>query len=72
MQVIDRLSSLAITPAVADLLEQSDLKASWATLPMDRQRAVIDTLMKIELHSPGRGVRTFDPATVGISWRAVD
>ena len=68
-QVIDRLSSLAVTPAVADLLEQSDLKASWAALPMDRQRAVIDTLMKIELRSPGRGARSFDPKSVDISWR---
>lgn len=67
--VINRLSALTVTPVVSDLLSGDDVQAVWATLDLDRQRAVISTLLMVALRSPGRGARTFDPTTVEISWR---
>ena len=64
-----QLADLAVTPAVADLLCSDDVEAAWAELDLERQRAVIGTLMGVLLHSPGRGARTFDPDSVQIAWR---
>jgi len=68
--VVDRLASLAVTPAVSGLLGAEDVAAAWLDLGLDRQRAVVDTLVTIALHPPGQGVRTFDPRSVEIEWRA--
>jgi len=35
----------------------------------DRKRAIITELMTPVLHSPGRGKRNFEPASVRIEWR---
>jgi site-specific DNA recombinase len=64
------LSSLTRAPVLADLLHADDVRAVWDDLPRDRQRAVIFTLAAVRLHPPGRGARTFDPASVEITWRA--
>ncbi len=63
------LAGLARSPILTELLTSSDVQATWDGLPMDRQRAVIDALLTLRLHPPGRGARTFDPATVEITWR---
>lgn len=65
----EQLANQAVTPVVADLLASKDVREAWDALDMNRQRAVISTLMTVALHSPGRGARTFDPATVQIDWR---
>lgn len=61
-QMVDagRLSVLGPLAGVADV------RAVWDGLDVDRRRAVVDALMTITLHSPGRGARTFDRATVQI------
>ena len=41
----------------------------WAVLNAERQRAVVEALMTVTLHSPGRGRRNFDPDTVEITPR---
>lgn len=64
-----RLADLAVTPAVAELLAAADVESAWLRLDLDRQRAVVGTLLHISLESPGRGVRTFDPQTVQLTWR---
>lgn len=51
------------------LVHAEDVAAAWDGLPMSRRRAVIDLLMRLTLHPPGRGTRTFRPETVGIEWR---
>lgn len=51
------------------LIDADDLRAAWDALDVDRQRAVIDTLMTVRLHPPGRGTRTFRPETVEIEWK---
>jgi DNA invertase Pin-like site-specific DNA recombinase len=54
---------------VLGALVAGDVERVWAGLDVDRRRAVIDALMTITLLSPGRGARTFDPATVKVAWR---
>jgi len=67
--VVETLANMAVTPVVADLLRSEDVEVAWAALDLDRQRAVVGTLLEVVLHSPGRGARTFDPATVGTVWK---
>ncbi|KQQ27792.1 hypothetical protein ASF54_03265 [Frondihabitans sp. Leaf304] len=52
------------------LVGADDVAASWAALTVPRKRAVIDALAIITLRPVGRGVRNFDPDTVGIDWRS--
>ncbi len=51
------------------LIAARDAGVAWEGLTVARRRAVIDTLMVVTIHPPGRGVRTFRPETVGIEWR---
>lgn len=54
------------------LVGAKDVAAVWAELSTDRKRAIIDDLATVRLHPVGRGVRTFDPATVQITWKGAD
>ncbi len=67
--VSNALAEFARTPVLTDLLTSGDVEQTWAGMDLDRQRAVIDALVTIKLHPPGRGARTFDPRTVEITWR---
>lgn len=51
------------------LVKADDVAAVWEALPASRKRAVIDLLMTVRLHPPGRGVRTLRPETVEIDWK---
>ncbi len=58
---------------LAPLVAAENAAAVWETLDLSRQRAVIKTLMGITLQSPGRGTRrSFDPATVTVTWKQPD
>ena len=46
-----------------------DVRAVWDSMGVERQRAVIDLLADVTIHSPGRGARSFDPDTVDIQWK---
>lgn len=46
-----------------------DAVEAWLDAGLETQRAVLDSLATITLYSPGRGVRTFRPETVGIDWK---
>jgi hypothetical protein len=53
------------------LLEAEDPAVAWSAMDTDRRRGVVDTLFsEVRLLLPGRGVRTFRPETVQVSWRA--
>jgi site-specific DNA recombinase len=51
------------------LVGAEDVRAVWDALSVSRRRAVIDLLMTVVVHSPGRGTRTFRPESVQIIWR---
>jgi DNA invertase Pin-like site-specific DNA recombinase len=48
------------------LVAAEDVRAKWDGLDLDRQRAVIDALMTVTAHSPGRGRQPFNPDTVDV------
>ncbi len=54
-----------------DLLDlaRPDIADRWHTLPLARQRAVIDLLMSIKV-LPARPGRNFDPNSVCIEWKS--
>jgi hypothetical protein len=52
---------------LAGLIGVDDIAAAWACYSAERKRPVVDTLMAITLHSPGKGVRTFNPDTVEVT-----
>ena len=54
---------------LGDLVRAEDVSAVWASLSLDRKRAVIDELLTIKLHAVGRGTRTFRAETVETAWR---
>lgn len=55
--------------ALGPLIAAEDVQAAWNALDTERQRAVIDTLMRITIYPVGRGTRTFRPESVGIEWK---
>lgn len=57
-------------PVLVDLVGVADVAKAWESLPFDRKRAVIDTLMTVTIEpEPVRGARHFRPELVHIEWR---
>jgi len=50
------------------LVDSNDVGAAWESLAVEKKRAVIGALAAVVISGPGRGVRKFDPNTVGIYW----
>lgn len=51
------------------LLSGDDVRAQWAALPLDRQRAVVKALMRtVRIMPRGKGVRDMKPEHVQIDW----
>ncbi len=67
--VEEQLADAGRVSALGDLVTAGDVRSVWDGLDLDRRRAVIDALMAITLHPPGRGARTFRPETVEVAWR---
>jgi hypothetical protein len=61
------LARKAAGSTLAGVADASDPAAAFRALPIERQRAVIDSLMAVTLHRVGRGKRSFDPASVEIT-----
>jgi hypothetical protein len=52
------------------LLTEEEQREGLASLNLDRQRALIDTLMTVDLLRAPRGRRAFDPASLVVAWRS--
>lgn len=65
-----KLAHAGRVSVLGPLVGAQDVVAAWAGLETDRRRAVIDALMVVTLHPPGRGTRTFRPESVGIAWKS--
>ncbi len=62
-RIIERMRAAELT----DLLGNPDARAVWDALTLERRRRVLRALpLRIVVHAPGRGVRTFDPDTVKV------
>jgi hypothetical protein len=69
MDEIDaELAAASKTDVLAGLVGGPDVRAAWNGLDQSRQRAVLRTLMRVTLLSPGKGMHAFDPATVRVEW----
>lgn len=52
---------------LGELIEADDPCKAWDSLPLDRKRAVVDTLMTITIDRCGPGRRAFDPESIIIT-----
>lgn len=68
VSVMEALAQTARTPMLADLRGADRIEEVWDRLTLEGQRAVIDVLVTVTLHSPGRGARIFDPDSVEVHW----
>lgn len=69
MSDIDQKISAAISP-VAAAISEPELAAGLRTLTLDRQRALVQSIMTVTLHRGIRGSRRFCPESVSISWKS--
>lgn len=67
--VTEQLASLARTPVLTGILTADDVETALHALDVDTQRTIVDALVTVTIHPPGRGARVFDPRTVEITWR---
>ncbi|GAB2736715.1 recombinase family protein [Sinomonas soli] len=64
-----QLADAGRADVLGPLVAAADVRAAWDAMTDARKRLVVDTLMTVTVHPPGRGTRTFRPDTVGISWK---
>ncbi len=70
LQVVEaELAALLASSAVSPLLAAENMADAWFALDVADQRDIIDRLVTVTVHPPGRGARTFDPATVVVEPR---
>jgi hypothetical protein len=51
-------------------LDRGALRTAWEEIEMSARRQVLRASgMQVTIHPPGRGVRKFDPTTIGVAWR---
>jgi DNA invertase Pin-like site-specific DNA recombinase len=69
-ELASRMANAAAGSPLAGFADAEDIAAAWADASVSRRKVVVNALMTVTLHSPGRGARAFDPAAVGITWRS--
>jgi site-specific DNA recombinase len=57
------------SPLLGGLVGAGDVRKRWATMPLTRQRAVVDLLLSVRVLRAAPGARSFDPECVEITWR---
>jgi site-specific DNA recombinase len=65
-----RMADAGRVDVLGPLVTAGDVRAAWDGLSDARRRAVVDLLMTVRLHAPGRGTRMFRAETVQIDWKA--
>ncbi|WP_158544602.1 recombinase family protein [Blastococcus sp. TBT05-19] len=69
-EVENELADAGRVDVLGPLVSSADVQAAWDRMSTARRRAVVDLLMVVRLHPPGRGTRTFRPESVEIEWVA--
>jgi site-specific DNA recombinase len=54
---------------LGDVVGADDVRAAIESLSLDRRRAIVDMMLTVTLHSPGRGARSFRLNTVEPTWK---
>jgi DNA invertase Pin-like site-specific DNA recombinase len=65
---VGRAHRALVAPALRDVAGP-DVAARWAGLPIAVRREVVSLLCDVRIMPAGRGARTFDPATIEITWK---
>jgi hypothetical protein len=63
-----QMADLGRADVLGPLVGAEDVQVAWDALSIEKKRAVIAVLATVVVYPPGRGVRKFDPTTVGIEW----
>lgn len=64
-----RAQHWAIPTVVSEVVGSDDVAGRWETLTLAQKRAVISTLMDVQIMPAVKGSRVFDPAKVRIVWK---
>ncbi|RUR01424.1 recombinase family protein [Labedella endophytica] len=68
-----RMTEAGRVDVLGDIVGQADISAVWASLPLDRKRAVLDVVMTVVVHTVGQGGRSQSmermAATTEIRWK---
>lgn len=67
------LARVAQTSVLTSIVTADDVSFQVKAMyldDLDRLRSIVSFLVEITLTPPGRGARTFDPRTVGLTWRS--
>lgn len=67
--VESKMADAGRASVLGPLVNAEDVQAAWDEKSMAIRRGVVDALMTVTIHSPGRGTRTFRPETVQITWK---
>lgn len=68
-EVESAMADVGKVDKLGDLIGADNVQEVWDSKTIHEQRAVIDLLMEVVIFPPGRGVRHFNPDTVGITPR---
>jgi site-specific DNA recombinase len=63
------MADAARMDVLGDVVGTDDVRSAIESLSLDRRRAIVDMMLSVTLHSPGRGVKTFRPDTVEPTWK---
>jgi site-specific DNA recombinase len=66
-EVESSMADVGRVDKLGDLVAAEDVQQVWDSKSVSEKRAVIDLLMDVVIHPPGRGTRNFNPATVEIT-----
>lgn len=69
IQAAERRARPVNTAPVLLQVAGSDASAAWTNLTLEQKRLVISLLCEVKVLPGRRGARSFDPATVTITWR---
>jgi len=53
-----QMTEVSRVEVLGDVVSAADVAAVWASLSLDRKRAIVDMLMRVEVHTIGQGNRT--------------
>jgi len=68
-EVEAQLADAGRVDVLGSLVHADDAARTWEDMSEARRRAIVDLLMTVTIHPPGKGVRTFRPESVGIEWK---
>ncbi|YCI00800.1 recombinase family protein [Arthrobacter sp. D2-10] len=71
LQVVEgKMADAGRVNVLGPMIHAEEVQDAWDAAPIARRRGIVDALMQVSIHPPGRGTRTFRPETVQIQWKS--